>query len=128
MILLIDSSTPTCRLTLINGQEKFEDIWQADRSLARDLLARISDFLQSHDANWSSLTGLGAFLGPGSFTGLRIGLTVFNTIADAEKIPIMGGTGDNWQADIVSKLNKGEDAKILLPLYGADAHITKPKK
>lgn len=128
MILTIDSSAPICKLTLINDDEIFEDVWQADRTLARDLLGHIKDFLSSHDSDWSDLTGLGVFVGPGSFTGLRIGITVFNTIADSEAIPIVGGRGANWQTDVATKLGNGQDEKIVLPMYGSEAHITKPKK
>lgn len=128
MILLIDTSTPVCRLTLLNDDERFDKEWQADRTLARDLLKHLSEFLSEHDLNWSSLTGLGVYQGPGSFTGLRIGLTVFNTIADSEHIPIVGGRGDNWQDEVLTTLKTGGDDKIVLPFYGAEANITKARK
>lgn len=128
MILLIDTSTPVCRLTLLNDDERFDKEWQADRTLARDLLKHLSEFLSEHDLNWSSLTGLGVYQGPGSFTGLRIGLTVFNTIADSEHIPIVGGRGDNWQDEVLTTLKTGGDDKIVLPFYGAKANITKARK
>lgn len=128
MILLLDTSTPVCKLTLIDGDQRYDDEWQADRTLAKNLLRYLGDQLQKHGKTFADLTGIGAYQGPGSFTGLRIGLTVLNTIADAKSIPIVGGTGENWQDDVVSALENGRNDQIVLPHYGGDAHITKPRK
>lgn len=128
MILLLDTSTPVCKLTLIDGNWRYDDQWQAERTLAKGLLAYLRDQLAKNGKTFSDITAIGAFRGPGSFTGLRIGLTVLNTMADAENIPIVGGMGDDWQADVQSKFARGENEKIVLPFYGGDAHITKPRK
>lgn len=128
MILMLDTSTPVCKLTLIDGNSRFDNNWQADRTLAKDLLGYIFSNLQAHDKTWSDIKAIGTFEGPGSFTGLRIGLTVLNTIADSEKIPIVGGRGENWQADILDKLQNGQNDKIVLPFYGSEAHITQSQK
>lgn len=128
MILLLDTSTPVCKLSFIDGDWRYDDQWQADRTLAKGLLAYLRDQLAKNGKTFDDISAIGAFRGPGSFTGLRIGLTVLNTIADAQGIPIVGGVGDNWQADVHAKLARGEDEKIVLPFYGGDAHITKPRK
>lgn len=128
MILTLITSTPVCKLSFIDGDWRFDDEWNADRSLAKSLLAYIDEKLKQNNKTWSDITGIGAFRGPGSFTGLRIGLTVVNTIADANKVPIVGGTGDDWQNDVINRLKDGENDKIVLPLYGSEAHITTPKK
>lgn len=128
MILLLDTSTPICKLTLIDGDNRFDDEWEAARTLARGLLGYIKSNLEKHDKTWQDIDAIGVFEGPGSFTGLRIGLTVMNTIADSESIPIVGGRGDNWQESVMAKLNDGENDKIVLPLYGSEAHITAPRK
>jgi len=128
MILLLDTSTPVCKLSLVDGDWRFDDEWQADRTLAKGLLGYVHKNLHAHDKNWSDLSAIGVFEGPGSFTGLRIGLTVMNTIADSQKIPIAGGRGEQWQADVLAKLGSGHNDKIVLPFYGSDAHITQPRK
>lgn len=128
MILTLNTSTAVCKLSFIDGDWRFDNEWQADRTLARDLLSYLQKNLKDNNKIWSDITGIGVFEGPGSFTGLRIGITVMNTIADANHIPIVGGRGENWQNEILDKLNTGKNEKIVLPFYGSEAHITSPKK
>jgi tRNA threonylcarbamoyladenosine biosynthesis protein TsaB len=128
MILLLDTSTPICKLSLIDGDWRYDNEWEANRELAKHLLEYLQDHLQRNAKTFSDITAIGVFEGPGSFTGLRIGLTVLNTIADAQNIPIVGARGDNWQDLTMQKLIEGKNEKIVLPFYGSEAHITKPRK
>jgi universal bacterial protein YeaZ len=128
MILMLDTSAPLCKLTFIDGDWCQDNEWQADRTLAKDLLGYLDKMLSTHGKTWADITAIGVFEGPGSFTGLRIGLTVLNTIADVERIPIVGGRGDNWQDEVLSKLSSGKNEKIVLPFYNCDAHITASRK
>lgn len=128
MIILLDTSTPLCKLMLVDDSTQIESEWQADRTLAKGLLGYLQVQLAAQGKNWQDVSGIGVFKGPGSFTGLRIGLTVLNTAADALAIPIVGTTGDEWKRDAVVRLNAGENDMIVLPEYGSDAHITKPRK
>lgn len=128
MILLLDTSTPTCKLTLIDSEWHYNDEWQADRTLAKKLLSYLQEKLRANNKTWTDITGIGVFAGPGSFTGLRIGLTVLNTLADAEQIPIVGSTAADWQGDCLRRLQAGENDQLVMPFYGRDAHITKPRK
>lgn len=128
MILLLDTSTPICKLSLSEGAWRFDNEWQADRELAKHLLRYLHDNLEKNGKTWGDISGIGAFMGPGSFTGLRIGLTVLNTIADAQKAPIVGAKGNDWQTEVLRRLKNGENDQIVLPFYGSEAHITKPRK
>jgi tRNA threonylcarbamoyladenosine biosynthesis protein TsaB len=128
MIVLIDTSTSVCQLTFVDGDWSQKYDWQADRTLAKKLLGYLKNKLADNGKTWSDISAIGVFKGPGSFTGLRIGITVMNTIADAQNIPIVGGEGDNWQAETIDKINNHENEKIVLPFYGSEAHITAPKK
>lgn len=127
MIILLDTSTSLCRLTLVDGQH-YSYEWQADRELARGLLEFLLTTLRSHDSSLGDIEGIGVFRGPGSFTGLRIGATTLNTVAASERVPIVGTGGDGWRDAALDRLRSGEDDKIILPFYGRDARITQPRK
>ena len=128
MIMLLDTATPQCRLTLIDEDNRHEETWQADRMLANGILLYIDKNLRQVGKTWQDLRGIGVYEGPGSFTGLRIGLTVLNTIADSQHVPIVGGRGDNWQDDVLTRLQNGENDHIVMPFYGSEPHITVPRK
>jgi tRNA threonylcarbamoyladenosine biosynthesis protein TsaB len=128
MIVLINSSSPECKITFIDGDSRQDNIWQSDRTLAKGLLSHLSKLLIKNNKTWKDISAIGVFEGPGSFTGLRIGLTVMNTIADAEAIPIVGCRGDKWQDEVLAKLKAGKNEKIVLPFYGRGANITVARK
>jgi len=128
MIVLLDTSTPICHLTFIDGDWRQDYQWESNRELAKGLLGYLDNKLKLAVKTWSDISALGVFEGPGSFTGLRIGITVLNTIADAQGVPIVGGRGDDWQSEALLKLNAGKNEKVVLPFYGGEANITTPRK
>lgn len=128
MLLLINTATPTCYITTIDNQIKKEYSWDAGRSLAKNILSYIRECLDDNQRQWTDISGIVVFKGPGSFTGLRIGLTVMNTIADNQTVAIVGTTGKLWQQDGLDRLRNGDNDRFVMPLYGADAHITTPRK
>lgn len=129
MILLLDTSTPECRLAMIDIAHEWHDYrWQADRDLAHHLLKFLHEKLIENDADFKDIVGIGVMKGPGSFTGLRIGLTVMNTIASDRHIPIVGVSGDDWREVAMRRLADGQNDQLVMPEYGAFANITTPKK
>ena len=128
MIVLWNSAEMTVQLTLIDGDKRTDYEWAAERNLARDMLAYLRDRLAENGSSFADFSGIGVFRGPGSFTGLRIGLAVLNTIAHEQRIPIVGVTGDAWREECLVRLQNGRNDEIVLPEYGAEARITKPRK
>lgn len=113
------------------GKEIAMRHWEAGRSLARDLhqeLEQLAMFDENH--SWQDIAGIGVYAGPGSFTSLRIGLTVLNTYAHELRLPIAGvqGDTDTWKQRALQRLVTGEHDEIVMPQYGAPAHITAPRK
>jgi HAD-superfamily hydrolase, subfamily IA, variant 3 len=100
--------------------------------MARDILKFLEDSLENIGKDYKDLEGIGFFAGPGSFTGLRIGASVANTLADGLNIPIVAikkeDEDDDWRRKAFEKLKNNENNKIALPFYGRDANITKPRK
>ncbi len=127
IILAIKTDTDTPELKLFND-EKIMDTktWSAGRMLARDLPRQIEDFLKSN--NVVSIDGYAGYLGPGSFTGLRIGITALNALAYVNNKPIVGASESSWCDIAIKKLLNGENESLLIPSYGAEAHITPQKK
>lgn len=129
MILALRTDKPVSELYLCDGNKvvaKYE--WEAHRQLADTIHTKILDLLTQNNMQWNGLTGLVAFKGPGSFTGLRIGITVANTLAYALSAPIVGEMGEDWLQNGLIRLHNDINDKIVLPEYGSDANITTPKK
>jgi tRNA threonylcarbamoyladenosine biosynthesis protein TsaB len=129
MILALNTSKPTSELYLLASPKfsiKNKKTWIAGRDLARTLLSEIEQFLPDQDFN--QLDGLIVYAGPGSFTGLRIGIATMNTIAYANQIPIVGTTGKTWLKTGVQNILNGQNDQIVLPNYAAAPKITKSKE
>lgn len=128
IILTIRTDKPEAEIGFYeDGKQLAYEVWTAHRQLAETLHDRIRQLLERHGKGLSDLNGIVAYEGPGSFTGLRIGLTVANALAYAERLPIVAETGDNWRQDGIARLIGGDDEKLAMPAYGADVHITTPK-
>lgn len=129
IILTIRSDNPEAEIGLFEDNQKLVyKSWSAHRQLAETIHTQIAKILQSQDKTWDDVEGLVCYKGPGSFTGLRIGLTVANTLASSIRVPIVSETGKDWIDQGCSRLEKGENEKIALPEYGSPVHITKQKK
>lgn len=128
VVLLLKTDQADCYAKLRQAERQQQFSWQAGRNLSDGLLQFLQQCLKEFGAEWADLSGLVAFRGPGSYTSLRIGLTVMNTLADALQIPIVGVDGEQWQTDGLARLTAGDNDKIILPIYLQPVHITQPKK
>jgi tRNA threonylcarbamoyladenosine biosynthesis protein TsaB len=128
LILTLRTDKPQAELGLFeDGRQLAYVNWQAHRQLAETIHQKLQDLLSSQDKRLSDLQGLIAYRGPGSFTGLRIGLSVANALAVSLNLPIVGSTGEQWiEAGRQKLLVVGN--QIVTPEYGAPVRTTKPKK
>ncbi len=129
LILTIRTDKPDAEVGIFNGLKQLDyEVWHADRNLSVTILGKIEKLLEKNKFKFDDLEAIVGFKGPGSFTGLRIGLTVANTLAYGLRIPVVSSDAQAWIQDGIKRLKKGENDKITLPEYGRPPRITKPKK
>jgi tRNA threonylcarbamoyladenosine biosynthesis protein TsaB len=128
LILTIRTDKPEAEIGFYDGNEKLAyEKWQAHRQLAETIHLKIAKNLQSIGKEWSDMQGIVVYKGPGSFTGLRIGLSVANALAFSLAVPIISVTGEDWVETGIKRLHAGQNEKTALPEYGAPVHTTPPK-
>jgi tRNA threonylcarbamoyladenosine biosynthesis protein TsaB len=130
MILTLRTDSPDAEIGLYStgGEQLSYYQWHADRRLAKELLREIRNNLLAAGSDWQDISGLVVFEGPGSFTGLRIGITVANTLAYSLDKPIVAAKGEHWLEIGMDLLKNGHNDRLVLPHYGSEAHITLPKR
>ena len=128
LILTIRTDNPEAEIGLYDDEKQLAyETWQAHRELSNTIHIKVKELLASQGKELKDVQGIVCFQGPGSFTGLRIGITVADTLAYGLDIPIVAAT-DSWIEQGIKRLKAGENDRIALPHYGAPVHITQQKK
>jgi tRNA threonylcarbamoyladenosine biosynthesis protein TsaB len=129
IVLGIRTDKPEAELYLYKDDEKLAELkWPAHLKLAETLNSKIEEILNKSSISYDSLTGVVVFKGPGSFTGLRIGMSVANALAYAQSVPIVAAQGKDWLKKGLNDLSRGKNDKTAIPEYGAPARTTRPRK
>lgn len=129
IILTIRTDKPEAEVGLYDNDKKCAyETWHGHRELSATLQRKIDQLLHDHNKSLDGLEGIVVFAGPGSFTGLRIGISVANTLAYSFSVPVIATGGEDWIADGVQSLQAGYSRTIALPEYGSPAHTTQQKK
>lgn len=129
LILVLRTDKPESEIGLYeDAQELAYETWSAHRQLAETLHTKIKKLLVGQKKDWQDIKGIVVYKGPGSFTGLRIGLSVANALAASLQMPIIGCSGENWRTKGLGDLQAGKNDKQVMPEYGAEAYATPPKK
>lgn len=128
IILTIRTDKPESELGLYKDNKLLAySPWQAHRQLAETIHLKIKSLLNENKFKFEQVDAIAVYKGPGSFTGLRIGMSVANALADSFKLPIVSQNGNEWIAISLARLANGDNEKIVRPEYGAPPHITKQK-
>lgn len=129
IILTLRTDKPEAELGLFDDATELSyEKWAAHRQLAETIHSKIENLLSKTSKEWIDIQGIVVYRGPGSFTGLRIGLSVANALASSYRIPIIGLSGEDWVQIGVKELLDGKNSEVALPEYGAPVHITTPKR
>ena len=129
IILALRTDKPEAEIALYDDSKLIDSVsWEAHRQLAETIHHKIKDLLSSQGSYWSNVEGIIIYRGPGSFTGLRIGMSVANALASSLQIPIISESGEAWLEEALPKIINGSNQKVVVPEYGSEPHITKQRK
>ncbi len=135
MLLAVDTSTKTMGVALYTETGVLgEMIWQSDNYHTVELAPAIAQLLSRCEKRPSDLQVLAAAIGPGSFTGLRIGLAVIKGMALGLKIPVIGvpsldvvaAAQPVINADLAAVLHAGR-GRLAVGWYAAEEGVWTPQ-
>ena len=91
LLLAIDTSGRQGGIALARGEDRVEIVESTPiqgGTFSAELIPQIADLLAKYSYSAKNLQALVAVTGPGSFTGLRVGLTAVKALAEVLGIPI----------------------------------------
>ncbi len=90
MILACDTSTKFLSVAIVKDDKILKEYHSEKKDASDDLFIIISRFLKSLDIKLNDFDLFAIGIGPGSFTGLRIGTCAFKTFAFCDDKPLVG--------------------------------------
>jgi len=139
-ILTIDTTNPekTAILLAKNHSNDYKivakKIWKAKKNQSEELLPAIDKLLRQNQVFPKNLGLIIVCIGPGSFTGIRVGVATANAFAFGLNIPVVGIKAENEKIETIAQkgfsLNKKGKIKkgiIAKPFYNKAPNITTPK-
>ncbi|AZV80265.1 tRNA (adenosine(37)-N6)-threonylcarbamoyltransferase complex dimerization subunit type 1 TsaB [Parasedimentitalea marina] len=94
LVLGFDTSAAHCAAALLRGDTIVaERLELMTRGQAERLMVLLEEVLSEGGAAWADLSAIGVGVGPGNFTGIRIGVSAARGLALGLDIPAVGVTG-----------------------------------
>jgi tRNA threonylcarbamoyl adenosine modification protein YeaZ len=122
-LLAIDTATSRATLalgSLGDGAFLAGDAWPGGHAHAETILPRLSALLTDAGVELGDCGGVVVGIGPGGFTGLRVGLATAKTIAHGLRRPIVGvGTADA----LAAAAGLRDRATVILPAGPRDRYV-----
>lgn len=91
MLLAVDTSTTYVGLAVLDRAQVIgEYIWRSNQHHTVELAPAVAELLARSGLAMENIQALGVALGPGSFTSLRVGLSLVKGLALARHLPLVG--------------------------------------
>lgn len=95
LILAIETSTQICSLAVLRDNKVLAEWYvQSGRTHSTGIMLQLTGLLERSGIDKKALQAIAVNIGPGSFTGLRIGLSLAKALAIALNIPLVGVPSD----------------------------------
>lgn len=124
-LLFIDTSTNNSVIAVLNSDKVLDKVvWDSSGELSNSLLVKVDELLKKLNINLSDISSIAVNLGPGSYTGLRIGISTANAISWSRKIPIRSAKLEGNKIIFLTP----PSINAVIPIYLGLPKITRPKK
>jgi len=91
VILGIETSTKTCSVALTDGEKMRDEISvSSGLSHSEKVIPLIDEVLRRNRIFLKDINGIAVSIGPGSFTGIRVGVSTARGLAQSLNIPVIG--------------------------------------
>lgn len=89
LILAVDTTTRFGSVALVRGEEVLAEVnYASPSSHSRQVFQAVDDVVRLSGLKFDQIEGLAVAAGPGSFTGIRIGLSLVKALALASGLPL----------------------------------------
>ena len=125
-LLVLDTATRHPTLGLVGPDRDLagERQWESRHRHGEQLLQELDDLLSAVGADAQEIGGVMCGVGPGSFTGLRIGLATAKTIAYSLAVPVVGVSTTQALALAANSEEGGEATfAVTLPAGAQDRYV-----
>ena len=124
-ILALDTAGNSCSVALWRGGAvAAQDFEAMPRGQSERLFPMISGVLEAANLGFADLDGLAVTVGPGAFTGVRIGLAAARGLALARSLPLFGATSFEVAAFAVpEEVRAGRLLAVALDSKRADLYV-----
>lgn len=120
LILHIETATPVCSIALSrNGLLLDESIAETEMSHASALMPLIDGLIVRHKLSPADLSAVAVSSGPGSYTGLRIGVSTAKGICYSINIPLIAVGSLHAAAFGMKEISNASNTDLLIPLIDA---------
>ena len=89
-LLALDTATPVTAVALLEDQKVLGESYQPAKSHSVTLLSDVDRLMNENNITRKDLGAVAMGVGPGSFTGMRVGLALAKSMAFALKVDLVG--------------------------------------
>lgn len=132
LILSIDTATPVAGVALVDDKKTYyEALANTGYKHSRTLLQMIDVSFQQTGYSLAEVDAIAVTTGPGSFTGLRIGLATAKGLALAAGKPIIGiptldaiAHNISWRPDLICPILNARKGEVYTSFYQGERRLT----
>lgn len=122
-ILAFDTALQACRVAVLNGESVSERRRDEPHGQAEHLMPMIEEAMTEVGAVYGDLDAIVTTIGPGAFTGLRIGLSTAKALAMSVDVPLFGVSTLQALAAQFAKDHPGQACSVLIETKRQDFYV-----